>query len=251
MSELPELNDEERAIYEWQMWSRDFGEEGQRRLKASRVLVSRCGGVGGTVAYYLAAAGIGKLVLAHRGDLVPSDLNRQLLMTHDWLGKPRIESVVRRLRELNPRVELVPVAENISEDNAGALVEQVDAVASCAPLFTERLAMNQAAVRQKNLLVDAAMFDLSFQLTVVRPGQTACLACLYPELPPHWKRQFPVFGAVSGTVAAMAAMELIKSLAGFGAPLQDRMILGDLRTVQFQSLAITRNPQCAVCGSRP
>ena len=79
------LSDEERAIYEWQMWLPDLGEEGQEKLKNASVLVSRVGGVGSVVAYELAAAGIGKLVLAHAGNVKPSDLNRQLLMTHDWI----------------------------------------------------------------------------------------------------------------------------------------------------------------------
>src|SRR5690606_150818 len=100
MDELPELSDDERRRYEWQMWSPGFGEQGQRRLKGASVLVSRVGGVGGTVALTLAAAGVGKLVLAHAGDVRLDDLNRQLLMTTDWLGKPRVESARRRLQEL-------------------------------------------------------------------------------------------------------------------------------------------------------
>ena len=81
------LSDAEKARYEWQMWTPNVGEAGQQKLKNTSVLVSRLGGVGGTVAYYLAAAGVGKLVLAHAGNVKPSDLNRQLLMTSDWLGK--------------------------------------------------------------------------------------------------------------------------------------------------------------------
>ena len=96
------LEDVDRATYEWQMWVEDFGEAGQQRLKNASVLVSRCGGLGSPVAYELAAAGIGRLIIAHAGNVKPSDLNRQLLMTHDWLGKPRVESASRRLREHNP-----------------------------------------------------------------------------------------------------------------------------------------------------
>src|SRR5262249_18504900 len=154
----------ERAIYEWQMWVADFGEAGQRKLKGASVLISRIGGVGGTVAYFLAAAGIGKLVIAHAGNIKPSDLNRQILMTHDGLGSLRVESATERLRELNPRMEVVPVAENVGEDNAARLVGQVDLVADCAPLFTERLLLNREAVRQKKPLVESAMFELEAQL---------------------------------------------------------------------------------------
>ena len=80
------LTAEERAVYEWQMWVRDFGESGQSRLRNSSVLISRIGGLGGVVAYELAAAGLGRIVIAHAGNVRLSDLNRQLLMTHDWLG---------------------------------------------------------------------------------------------------------------------------------------------------------------------
>jgi len=90
------LTPEEKAIYEWQMWLPGFGEAAQLKLKNASALVSRCGGLGGPVAYNLAAAGIGRLILAHAGNLKPSDLNRQILMTHAGLGKPRVESAKRR-----------------------------------------------------------------------------------------------------------------------------------------------------------
>ncbi len=109
------LTDEERAVYEWQIWVPGFGEAGQEKLKNAAVLISRVGGLGSVVAYELAAAGIGKFILAHAGNVKPSDLNRQLLMTHDWLGKPRVESAARRLKELNPRLEIVPIGENIND----------------------------------------------------------------------------------------------------------------------------------------
>src|SRR4029077_1866388 len=122
MGERKSLTDAERSHYEWQLWVAEFGERGQELLKGSAVLVSRIGGVGGAVAYQLAAAGVGRLILAHAGNLRPSDLNRQLLMTHDGLGKPRIESAARRLQELNPRLHVEALAENISEENVQRLV---------------------------------------------------------------------------------------------------------------------------------
>ncbi|MCA8996885.1 MAG: HesA/MoeB/ThiF family protein [Planctomycetaceae bacterium] len=247
MPSLPELTPEELARYEWQIWTQDFGEQGQRRLKGASVLVSRIGGVGGTVAYYLAAAGIGKLVLAHAGDVKPSDLNRQLLMTADWLGKPRIDSAVNRLRELNPNVEVVGVPENISDDNAERLISDVDLVVDGAPLFTERFAMNSACVRQLKPLIECAMYDFDAQLTTILPLKTACLACIYPEEPPHWKREFPVFGAVSGTVASMAALEAIKLITGIGEPTAGEMLHMNLRTMRFRRFPLTPRNDCPVC----
>ncbi len=230
------------------MWTPGFGEAGQQRLKGARVLVSRVGGVGSVVAYELAAAGVGRLVLAHAGNIKPSDLNRQLLMTTGALGGPRVESAVRRLTELNPHVVLEPVAENIAEGNAADLVSRVDLVASCAPLFEERLLMNREAVRQGKPLVDAAMYDMTAQVMTVLPGRTACLACLYPEVPPAWKREFPVFGAVSGAAACLAAVEAIKILGGVGQPLEGRMILMDLASMNIMARQVQRRPGCPVCG---
>ncbi len=242
------LDDDDRAIYEWQLWVAGFGEAGQARLKSSSVLVSRIGGVGGALALHLAAAGVGKLVLAHAGDLRPSDLNRQILMSHAGLGTPRLDQAIRRLREFNPRLEIEGLAENVSESNAARLVRTVDVVASCAPLFPERMLMNREAVRQRKPLVDCAMFEMDAQLLTVLPGRSACLHCLYPTPPAAWKRQFPVFGAVAGAIGALGAMEVIKVLAGLGESLADRLLLCDLAGMNFRKVAVSRNPACPTCG---
>lgn len=245
---MAKLTDVEKATYEWQMWVPDFGEAGQEKLKDASVLISRAGGLGGVVAYELAAAGIGKLIIAHAGDVKHSDLHRQLLMTYDWLGKPRSESIARRLNELNPHIEIEAIPENISEENAERICGKADVIVDCAPLFEERYAMNRQAIIQNKPLVECAMFDCEAYITSVDPGRSACLACLYPEKPPTWKRQFPVFGAVSGTVGCMGAMEAIKLISGIGTPLFDQMVTMDLRDMNFRKVKTFRDPNCAVCA---
>ncbi|QDT56372.1 Molybdopterin-synthase adenylyltransferase [Caulifigura coniformis] len=247
--ELPALTPDERARYEWQMWIDGHGEPGQRKLKNTSVLISRIGGVGGTVAYYLAAAGIGKLLLAHAGTIRPSDLNRQILMTTPALGTSRVDSASARLRELNPLVEIETVGENVSEENADRLVGKVDLVVDAAPLFAERHAMNRAAVRANKPLVEAGMYDYDGQLTTVLPGKTPCLACLWPNDPVHWKREFPVLGAMSGVVGALAAAEVVKCITGVGEPLTGRLLTMNLRSMSFRTLSIERDPNCRVCGA--
>lgn len=247
----PDLTDDDRARYEWQMWVGGFGEAGQRRLKAATAFISRVGGVGGTAAYYLVAAGIGRLIIAHGGDLVPSDLNRQLLMTHDWQGKPRIESAIRRLHELNPSVEIVGIPENVSAQNASRMVDGAQIIIDSAPLFDERFAMNREAVRLGVPMVECAMYEWEAHLTTFIPGHTPCLACLYPENPAHWHRRFPVIGAVAGSVGAMAATEAIKLLSGIGDTLAGTLLTMDLRTMRFRRLAVRRDPGCAVCANVP
>ena len=245
---MEKLTKEELAIYEWQLDVQGHGLEGQERLKNSTVLVSRCGGLGSVVAYELAAAGVGTLILAHGGNVKPSDLNRQLLMTHDWLGKPRVESAARRLKELNPRLNIISVDENINNSNVADLVAGADVIVDGAPLFEERFLMNREAVKQKKPLVDCAMYELEAQITTIIPGETACLSCLYPDHPVAWKRRFPVFGAVSGTIACLGAMEAIKVISGFGEPLKNRLLRMDMRSMNIQTIKIKANNQCAVCG---
>ncbi|MEY2724409.1 MAG: Molybdopterin-synthase adenylyltransferase [Planctomycetota bacterium] len=228
------LTDDEREIWSWQLDIDGFGEAGQQRLKAATVLVSRVGGVGSAAAYELAAAGVGRLILAHGGLLQPSDLNRQLLMTHDWIGKPRVESAARRLKELNPHLTIIPIPENISSENATQLVSLADCVVDAAPMFQERLAINAAAELRGIPVVEAAMYDLEASLTVIHPPHTRSFQELVQDVPAGWKRRFPVFGAVSGTIGCLAAMEVIKLLAGFGDPLKNRLLRLDLRSMQTQ-----------------
>ncbi|WDE95541.1 HesA/MoeB/ThiF family protein [Lentisphaera profundi] len=244
------LNQEEKDTYAWQTTVPGFGEEGQVKLKDSTVFISRCGGLGSVVAYELAAAGIGKMILAHGGNVKHSDLNRQLLMTHDWLGKPRIESVERRLKELNPRLEIEAVNANVTEENAQALMKEADLIIDCAPLFEERYLMNREAIANNIPLVECAMFEMQAQITTIIPGKTPCLACIYPEKPAAWKRRFPVFGAVSGTVGCMAAMEAIKVLSGLGDTLENRLLSFDLRDMTFMKSPIMKRDNCPACSGK-
>jgi len=177
----------------------------------------------------------------------PSDLNRQTLMTADWLGKPRVESASRRLKAFNPRLAVEAVNENIGEENVDRLVSSADLVIDAAPLFRERFLLNRAVVEQGKPMIDSAMFELEATLTTIVPGKTPCLTCLYPGDPPGWKRQFPVFGAVASVIGSLAAMEAIKVLSGLGEPLLGRLLVADLRDMSFRTMRIKRNIHCQVC----
>jgi molybdopterin/thiamine biosynthesis adenylyltransferase len=107
-------------------------------------------------------------------------------------------------------------------------------------MFQERLAMNDAAQRRSIPVVEAAMFELEATLTVIHPPETATFRDWVPEVPPTWKRRFPVFGAVSGTVGSLAAMEAIKLIAGFGEPLKNRLLRMDLRTMRFHTIQLSK-----------
>lgn len=234
--------------YAWQRDVTGFGDEGQARLREATVLVSRVGGVGGTVAVYLAAAGVGRLVLAHAGPLRIDDLNRQILMNTPGLGRPRVETAEATLAALNPDVAVETVPANISDANAAEIVSRCDLVVSAAPLFSERLAMNTAAVACDRPLVDAAMYDMEARLFVRETASDPCLACLYPADPPQWKRRFPVLGAVSGTIGSMAAVAAIQVLTGMPRPPASSLTHFDLSTFALRRVTIARKQDCPVCG---
>ncbi len=225
--------------YAWQRDVTGFGDEGQARLREATVLVSRVGGVGGTVALYLAAAGVGRLVLAHAGPLRIDDLNRQILMNTAGLGRLRVETAQATLAALNPdvAVETVP-----------AIVSRCDLVVSAAPLFSERLAMNAAAISCDVPLVDAAMYDMEARLFVRETASDPCLACLYPADPPQWKRRFPVLGAVSGTIGSIAAVAAIQVLSGMPRPPAGSLTHLDLSSLALRRIAIARRKDCPVCA---
>jgi len=248
MVDPKELTPEERQRYEWQMWSPQLGEAGQVLLKSKSVLISRIGGVGGNVALQLAAAGIGRLILAHGGTVRLDDLNRQILMSTAAIGQSRVIAAGQQLQTLNPAVGLDTVAENITEENVERLVSACDIVVSAAPLFVERLLLNREAIRQRKPMVDCSMYDFEARLLTVLPGETACLACLYPEMPPHWKREFPVLGAVAATIGSLAAVEVIKLAARIPGTLAGQLLVCDLSSMQFRKIAILRRADCAVCG---
>lgn len=237
--------------FTWQTDVPNFGPDAQESLRRTTALVSRVGGLGGPLAFSLAAAGIGRIILAHGGALRPDDLNRQILMTHAGLGAPRHAQAAATLRRFNPDIVVESIDDNISEDNAAVLVGRADIVFSCAPLFEERLLMNREAVAQGKLLVDGAMHSLEGHILAVRPGQSTCLACLVADPPDYWKRRFPVIGAVSGLVAQIAALEGLKLLTEFSPPHTDQLIHIDTHSMRLRKLAVTRNPHCPHCGPRP
>ncbi|MBI5379125.1 MAG: HesA/MoeB/ThiF family protein [Nitrospirae bacterium] len=245
---MPDLTSMELERYRRQMILPGFGLEAQRRLKAATALVSGIGGVGGTAALYLAVAGIGRLVFAHYGNLTLSNMNRQILMTHDWIGKNRNECGKTTIQRINPDVEVETVSERVSEANADRLLEGVQVALDARPNFHERRALNAACVRRGVPMVEAAMNGMEGYLTTFIPGKTPCLHCLYPEDPEWEELGFPVLGAVSGSLGCLMAIEAMKLITGYGKVLTKRMLIFDAADMRFRSVTIRRDPACPVCG---
>ena len=242
------ISDQERALWAWQLDVPGFGEAGQKRLRDTSVLVSRVGGLGGPVAFALAAAGVGRIVLAHAGELREDDLNRQLLMTHAGLGLPRADQAAETLRRFNPMIEVESVRENPSEENAAELVGRVDVVFGCAPLFEERFALNDAAMAQGKPYVDAAMYGMEGTVLISDGQGSPCLRCVTPEVPPFWKRRFPVIGSLSSLVGQVAVLEWIKWTCGMPGGRVSTLLRVDGSSMRIDPVEIATRSGCAGCG---
>ena len=246
---MVELTDRDREMYKRQIQMPGFGEEAQEKLKNSSAFVTRVGGLGGPVALYLAMAGFGKIIIAHSGKLTWSNLNRQILMRQDYVGRPRADCAAELFARLHPECEVIVTDEDTDEEKAREWVSQVDIVCDCPPSFEERYALNKACVELRKPMIEAAMYGMEGNLTTIVPGETPCLACLVPETPEWWETYgFPVLGAVSAALGCLAAVEAVKVVTGFGETLKGKMLAYDADAMEFMKFPIQRRPDCPICG---
>lgn len=226
-----------------------LGEDGQKALKEATVMVAGIGGLGGTAALYLAAAGVGRLILAHEGNILAPDLNRQILMDSDHLGQERMSTAIARLQRLNPHVAIEGYNSKIEYNAARPWVRDADIVIDARYDFPERYALNRLCVDMNTPMVEAAMYGFEISLTTVIPGLTPCLECLYPDVQPQWEPfGFPVLGATSGIAGCLAALEAVKWITGVGTTYAGVMHRFSSLDFACYSVHITRNPNCACCG---
>lgn len=200
--------------------------EQQEKLKGATALVTRVGGMGGPAAQMLTMAGVGRVIIAHGGEMISPDLNRQVLGSEAVLGKPRAPHFAEYLRTLNRFVEVEAVDHEPDDDEALALARRCDVILSCPPTFEERLRLGRAAFAAGIPLVDAAQWGMTGTLIVLEPGKSPSLDEIYPE-PPPFEELFPVVGAISSAIGSLAALEAIKILSGAGAPLTGKMLVYD------------------------
>lgn len=226
-----------------------LGEDGQKALKEATVMIAGIGGLGGTAAIYLAAAGIGRLILAHEGKILLPDLNRQILMDSEHLGEERMSTAIRHLQRLNPEVEIEGYNAKIEGGNAKPWVEQADIVIDARYDFPERYELNRVCVEAGKPMVEAAMYGYEISLTTMVPGETPCLECLYPDNQPQWEPfGFPVLGATSGIAGCLAALEAVKWITRVGTNYTGTMHRFNSLDFTTYSVRLTRNPNCACCG---
>ena len=242
------LSPDEQARYARQMGPGVLSSAGQLRLKNATALVTRVGGMGGPAALMLTMAGVGRVIIAHGGNLIPPDLNRQVLASEAGLGQPRADAFAERLRSVNRFVNVEFMDHEPDDAEVLDLARRSDIFLACPPTFEERLRLNQAACKACIPLVDAAQWGMTGTLIVCRPGATACLQCVYPHTPP-FEEFFPVVGAISSATGSLAALEAIKILSGDGMPLWGKMLVYDGFQGRTSIIDLERKANCPACQS--
>jgi len=176
------LTEDEIRRYDRQI--RIFGEEGQNRLKKAKVFIAGVGGLGSPLSIYLAVAGIGKLRIVDNDVVALENLNRQILHWDNDIGREKIESAEAKLKGINPNVEVEPISETITEDNADRLVGDFDVIVDAMDNFATRYVLNKIALTKGVPFFHGAVHGFYGQATTIIPGKTACLRCIFPEAPP-------------------------------------------------------------------
>jgi adenylyltransferase/sulfurtransferase len=223
-----------------------WGEAGQKKLKSSTVFIAGAGGLGSPVAIYLAIAGVGEMRICDADRLELSNLNRQILHNDSRIGELKAVSAEKTLRELNPTVKIVTHSDYLDENSADRIVGQPDVIVDCLDNFETRYVLNAYGIKHGIPLVHGGIWGMAGQLTFIRPPETPCLKCLFPEPPP--KAVFPVVGAAPGVTGCIQAMEVLKHLTGVGTTLKGRLLLIDGEEMTFTSLNVERSPSCPACG---
>jgi len=241
------LTESDLARYGRQILYPGFGEEGQRKLKRSHVVVAGLGGLGTTASVYLACAGVGHITIVD-GDFVElSNLNRQILHWEQDVGDKKALSAARKLVKLNPSVEVTPLFKSITEDNVRSIVNGANAVIDGMDNFETRFILNSACVGAGIPFIHAGINGLLGEITTIIPGQTPCFACIFPRAPAEGGA-VPVFGVTPALMAALQVTETIKLLAGFGDLLTSKMLYFNGGTMEFTVVDLVINPDCSVCG---
>jgi adenylyltransferase/sulfurtransferase len=245
------MNDEQLLRYSRQILLPQFGVEGQERLLASTVLIVGAGGLGSPVALYLAAAGVGRLIVADHDRVDLTNLQRQILHATDRIGIAKVESAQRTLHALNPEVEVLTIGRRLEHDLLREHVAACDAVVDGSDNFATRFAVNAACVAAGKPLIAGAVVRWEGQVSVFtgRPGDP-CYRCLYGaggEVEDTCS-QNGILAPVAGIVGTLQATETLKVLSGVGTTLAGRLLILDALEMRFRILTLTRDPACPVCG---
>jgi molybdopterin/thiamine biosynthesis adenylyltransferase/rhodanese-related sulfurtransferase len=252
---LPELSTDDLSRYSRHLILPEVGMEGQRKLKAARVLCVGTGGLGSPLALYLAAAGIGTLGLVDFDVVDASNLQRQIIHSTKDIGRKKLDSAAEKLIALNPVLNVVKHETMLSSANAMEILKDYDIVADGTDNFPTRYLVNDACVLLGKPNAYGSIFRFEGQASVFATKEGPCYRCLYPEPPPPGLvpscAEGGVLGILPGLVGVIQATEVIKLILGKGSPLIGRLLLVDALSMRFRELKLRKNSECPVCGENP
>jgi len=241
------LDQSELIRYNRQLIIPDFGEEGQRKLKDSHVVIVGMGGLGCASATYLTAAGVGHITIVDFDIVELPDLNRQILYWEDEIGERKVVVAQRKLSKLNPTVEITPIFAKIMEENVLSIIDGAQVVVDGLDNSATRLVVNSACIKQKIPYIYGGVSRLRGMITTIIPGQTPCLACLSPE-GVGGVGGLGVLGITPALIANLQALEAIKLLIGHRPALAGRLLLFNGDDMKFRVYDVKRKESCEVCS---
>jgi sulfur-carrier protein adenylyltransferase/sulfurtransferase len=251
----PTLSSEEMLRYSRHLILPEVGIDGQKKLKASRVLCIGAGGLGSPVAMYLAAAGVGAIGLVDFDVVDYSNLQRQILHGTPDVGRSKLQSAKDRLQSLNPGVEIETFDVALTSDNALQIFKDYDVIVDGTDNFPTRYLVNDACVLLGKPNAYGSIFRFEGQASVFGTKEGPCYRCLYPEPPPPGLvpscAEGGVLGVLPGIIGCIQANETLKLLLGIGEPLIGRFLVFDALRMKFRELKLRKDPDCPVCGTHP
>ena len=252
---LPELTNEEYARYSRHLILPEVGLEGQRKLKAARVLMIGTGGLGSPLGLYLAAAGVGTLGLVDFDVVDESNLQRQIIHGTKDVGRRKVDSAEERLLDINPNTKIETFETRLTSENALKLFKEFDVIVDGTDNFPTRYLVNDASVLTSKPNVYGSIFRFEGQASVFWAEKGACYRCLYPEPPPPGLvpscAEGGVLGVLPGIVGTIQANEVIKVILGAEGILLNRLLLFDAWKMTFRQLKLRKDPNCPLCGNNP
>ncbi len=246
------LSDTQLLRYSRQIMLPQIDIIGQQALLAASVLIVGVGGLGCPAALYLAAAGVGRLVLNDMDNVDLSNLQRQVAYRETDLGLPKADSVKQAIQQLNSSIDVIALSYQLDEAQMAHAISQVDLVLDCTDNFSTRHLINRCCVHANKPLVSAAVVGFEAQLSVFdrRNRASPCYHCLYPDLGNENLScaENGVLGPLVGVIGAMQALEAVKIITGIGRNLVGRLLVFDALRMEWRELGLPRDPACQVCG---
>ena len=254
-SHIADLSPQEIARYSRHLIMPEVAMDGQKRLKAAKVLLIGAGGLGSPLGLYLAAAGVGHLGIVDFDVVDYSNLQRQIIHTTNDVGRRKIESAAERLRAINPGIEIETYETRITSENALELIRPYDIVIDGTDNFPTRYLTNDACVLLGKPNIYGSIYRFEGQASVFATPGGPCYRCLFAEPPPPGAvpscAEGGVLGILPGVIGCIQATETIKLILGKGRPLIGRLLLYDALEMQFREVRIKRDPTCPLCGDNP